>query len=66
MTLGGGGGGELAAAREGPRGQEASAFKGPARSGSERLKARSRGSAAGSSLPKEVPPKLASSVVRGL
>lgn len=54
------------AAREGPRVQEASAFKGPARPGGEQLKARLPGVAAGTSLRKEVPPKLVSPLVRGL
>lgn len=57
---------EQATAREGPRAQEASAFKGPARPGPGHLPARPPGSKAGTSLPKEVPPNLASPKVRGL
>lgn len=52
---------ELATAREGPRAQEASAFKGPARSGRARRRARARaarGGEASASPRQEVPGKL--------
>lgn len=57
---------ELATAREGPRAQEASAFKGPARPGLACLRVRPRRRAASSYLRREVPPNLASPKVQGL